>query len=95
MINSNQRAYLKKLAHGTKPVLNIGKDGVKNETIIALDQALNSRELIKIKILNNNLDDRDQLIDTLLVNLNADFVQYIGNILTIYRPAKEATIVLP
>ena len=66
MINPKQRAFLKSLAHNMEPVMNIGKYGVNDETIRQLDLALEKRELIKIKILNNNLDDNKEIVDLVL-----------------------------
>lgn len=94
MITPKERAKLKKLAHHEKATLNIGKDGISEGTIEALDELLEARELVKVKILNNNFDDRQELIDELMKNLGANFVQHIGNILTLYRPAKDPKIVL-
>lgn len=47
---------------------------------------------MKIKILNNNLDDRDILIDEILTKLDCEFVRYMGNILTIYRESENKVI---
>ncbi|MDY6065362.1 MAG: ribosome assembly RNA-binding protein YhbY [Finegoldia sp.] len=92
MINSKQRAQLKKISHSYKPIVNIGKGGVSENTIRQIDEALTSRELIKIKVLNNNLDDRDFIIDSILEGTGADFVKYMGSILTIYRPSENKVI---
>ena len=53
------------------------------------DEALSSRELIKIKILNNNLDDQDEILENILTSLNADFVNHLGSIITIYRKSDD------
>ena len=94
MITPKERAKLKKLSHHDKPMLNIGKDGVSSGTLEALDELLEARELVKIKILNNNFDDPEVIKEVLMKELGAGFVQYIGNILTLYRPAKDPKIVL-
>ncbi|MDU5978182.1 MAG: YhbY family RNA-binding protein [Finegoldia magna] len=85
MITPKQRAKLKKISHGYKPLVNIGKGGISENT-------LNKREVMKIKILNNNLDDRDMLIDEILAKLDCEFVRYMGNILTIYRESENKVI---
>lgn len=95
MINTKQRAYLKGLAHKMEPLLLIGKGGVTENTIKQLDDLLNKREIVKIKILNNNLDDKDEIVEMILNNLNAEFVQFIGSKLTIYRASNEPKIELP
>lgn len=94
MITGKQRAYLKQLAHDEKPIINIGKNSISDELINAIDEAIEKRELIKIKILNNNLDDANYIIETILEKLNAEFVSHIGNIFTIYRQSKEKKIII-
>ena len=89
MINQKQRAFLKSLAHSMEPIMNIGKYGVNDETIRQLDLALEKRELIKIKILNNNLDDNKEIVDLVLQKTRAEFVQYIGNKFVIYRRKRK------
>ncbi|MDD7306342.1 MAG: ribosome assembly RNA-binding protein YhbY [Peptoniphilaceae bacterium] len=94
MLTGKDRAKLKKIAHKENPIFNIGKNSVTDELVGAIEEALEKKELIKIKILNNNLDDPDYIIETLLEKLNAEFVSHIGNIITIYRQSKEKKIVL-
>ncbi len=95
MINPKQRSYLKSLAHSMEPLLIIGKGGVSDNTIVQLDELLNKRELVKIKILDNNMDSRDEMVETILDRLGCDFVQFIGSKLTIYRQSEEKKIDLP
>lgn len=89
MINAKERAKLKSLSHDYKPVINIGKNSITDEVIKAIDEALSSRELIKIKILNNNLDDQNEILENILNSLNADFVNHLGSIITIYRKSDD------
>lgn len=89
MITSKQRAYLKSLANEIKPIINIGKNSISKDLIKTVDEALEKRELIKIKILNNNLDDEKYIIDEITNNTNSEFVSHIGNIITIYRQSKN------
>ena len=88
MINPKQRAFLKSLSHSMEPIMNIGKYGVNDETIRQLDLALEKRELIKIKILNNNLDDNKETVDLVLQKTRAEFVQHIGTNL-VFTEEKE------
>lgn len=89
MISGKQRSYLKSLAHDLKPIINIGKNSLTDEVIEAIDEALEKRELIKIKILNNNLDDNDEIVDEVIERLDCEFVSRLGNIFTIYRESKK------
>lgn len=85
MLTGKQRAMLKQEAHDFKPVINIGKFSITDQLLEAIDEALEARELIKVKILNNNLDDADYIIDTIVQKLDCEFVSHIGSIFTIYR----------
>ena len=56
-MTSKQRAYLKSLAMKMDPVLQLGKGSVTPENTASVDEALAARELIKISVLQNCLDD--------------------------------------
>ena len=56
-MTSKQRAYLKSLAMKMEPILQLGKGGVTPENTASVDEALAARELIKINVLQNCLDD--------------------------------------
>lgn len=85
MLTGKQRAMLKQEAYDFKPIINIGKFSITDQLLEAIDEALEARELIKVKILNNNLDDADYIIDTIVQKLDCEFVSHIGSIFTIYR----------
>ncbi|MDO5724870.1 MAG: ribosome assembly RNA-binding protein YhbY [Tissierellia bacterium] len=87
MISGKQRSYLKKLAHNMSPKLNIGKNGISDSLIDAIDELLEARELVKINILKNNSDEADKLIEEILDKTGSVFVQFIGGKLVIYRPS--------
>lgn len=66
MLNSKQRKYLKSLANTMDPKIIIGKNGISDNLITQINDTLTASELVKIKILNNNLDDHDQIINDIL-----------------------------
>lgn len=89
MLNKVQKKYLIKLSHDIKPIFQIGKNGLSKDMILGIEDALEHRELIKISILNNNQDDRKELIFDLLRLTNASLVQVIGNVVIIYKKSKD------
>lgn len=89
MLTGKQRAMLKAESHDYKPVVNIGKFSLTDDVINAVEEALEARELIKIKILNNNMDDPNEILQELLEKLGAEFVNHVGNIFTIYRKNED------
>ena len=59
-MTSKQRAYLKGLAMTMEPILQVGKSSITPEHTAAVAEALEARELIKINVLQNCLDERSQ-----------------------------------
>jgi RNA-binding protein len=95
-MNGKQRTYLKKLAHDLQPLFQIGKNGITENFIEQMNQALEARELVKCKVLNNSLLDAKETANELARVTNAEFVQAIGNKFTLYRESKDnKKIVLP
>ncbi len=98
MMTSKQRSYLKGLAMKTDPVLQIGKSSLTPEITEAVREALDARELIKIHILKNCVDDGNAMAAMLAERTRSEVVQVIGRMIVLYKPAKEEKdrkIVLP
>lgn len=96
MITSKQRAYLRGLANEIKPIFQIGKGGINDNLISQLSDALEARELIKIHILKNSLEDAKASANELSNILGAEPVQAIGNNFVLYRESKDnKKIILP
>ncbi|MDY3118554.1 MAG: ribosome assembly RNA-binding protein YhbY [Peptoniphilus sp.] len=89
MITGKQRAQLKRLSHGMKPLMQIGKNGITPGVIEQIDQLLNDHELVKIALLQNTAVDLKEAAETLTEALHAEFVQGIGSKLTLYRPRED------
>lgn len=97
MITSKQRAYLKGLAMTMDPILQLGKGGLTPENTASVDEALAARELIKINVLQNCLEDSRQMAETLAERTRSQVVQVIGRKIVLYRKGKDdkKKIVLP
>ena len=97
MITSKQRAYLKGLAMTMDPILQLGKGGLPPENTSSVDEALAARELIKINVLQNCLEDSRQMAETLAERTRSQVVQVIGRKIVLYREGKDdkKKIVLP
>ncbi|CVI69878.1 RNA-binding protein YhbY [Clostridiales bacterium CHKCI001] len=97
-MTSKQRAYLKGLAMTMDPVFQIGKSSLTPENTAAIDEALEARELIKITVLKNCLDDGRAIAEVLAERTRSEVVQVIGKKIVLYRPAKKKEkrkIILP
>ncbi|HLU25054.1 MAG TPA: ribosome assembly RNA-binding protein YhbY [Longimicrobiales bacterium] len=97
MLTSRQRAHLKRLAHPLKPILQIGKEGASPEAIKAVEDALNTRELLKFKVLEAAPQSARETGEAVAAGIpNAEVVQVIGRTVILYRPHPEnPTIRLP
>lgn len=77
-MTSKQRAYLKGLAMTIDPIFQIGKASVTPELTTAVAEALEARELIKLSILKNCMDDGNEIASVLAERTQSQVVQVIG-----------------
>ena len=95
-LTGKQRRYLRSLGHNLSPVGHLGKDGVSESVVAAVDQALETHELIKVKIGQNALLERDEVGDLLAQSTNSEVAQVLGNTVLLYRcHPKEPKLHLP
>ena len=95
-MTSKQRSYLKGLAMNLEPVFQIGKSSVTPENVEAISEVFNTRELVKISILKNCLDDPKGVANTVAERTRSQVVQVIGKKIVLYKPFKEnPKIILP
>ncbi len=95
-MTSKQRAFLRSLAMKIDPVLNIGKGGYSPEIVDELDRLLEKRELVKVQLLQNCLEDIKEMASVLSDRTHSEVVQVIGRRIIFYRESKEnKEIVLP
>ncbi|MDF2685189.1 MAG: CRS1/YhbY domain protein [Clostridia bacterium] len=96
MITTKQRAYLRGLANKIDTIIQIGKSGIIDNIEKLTDEALEARELIKIKCLENSLLSPRTAAQELAEVCHAEIVQVIGSRIVLYRSAKkDPKIVLP
>ena len=88
-MTSKQRAYLRALSNQISPIFQVGKNGLNDNLIKQIDDALEARELIKFKILETAPEDNYSLAQTIANSTNSNLVQILGNIATLYRKKKK------
>lgn len=88
-LTSKQRAYLKGLAMKIDPIFQIGKSSVSPELTKSIGDALEARELIKISVLKNCLDDPREIATVLSERTKSTVVQIIGKKIVLYRESKD------
>ncbi len=85
-LTSKQRAQLRGLANSIDTILHIGKDGLGDNLIAQADTALEARELVKGKVLENSLLSAREGAEALAKATRAEVVQVIGTKFVLYRP---------
>ncbi|SCH35405.1 MULTISPECIES: YhbY family RNA-binding protein [unclassified Romboutsia] len=94
MLKGKQRAYLRSIANTLKPITQIGKEGVTESFLDQLDAMLDSREIVKVTILETAGLDAKETANAICNALRAEFVQAIGFKFTIYRRNNEEPKIL-
>lgn len=98
-LTSKQRAYLRGLANTLEPIVIIGKDGIGDNLIKQANDALEARELIKCRVLENSMLTAREACDELSALTRSEQVQVIGTKFILYRPThkkdKKDKIILP
>jgi len=88
MLTSKQRSFLRSKANHLQPLCQIGKNGLTESVIAQIDEALEARELIKVSILQNCDEDKNE-IAAQLEQEGFNIVQVIGNIIILYKESLE------
>ena len=88
-LTSKQRAYLGSLANTIDPIFQIGKSSLTPEIISAIDDAIEKRELIKVAVLKNCIDDPKEIAQLVAERTRSEVVQVIGKKFVLFKQAKE------
>jgi len=89
MLTGKQKRFLRAEANQLKPIFQVGKVGVNENMIVQIDEALEKRELIKVSILQNCLEDKETVASQLGEGTDAEIVQIIGNNIVLYKESQE------
>lgn len=92
-MTSKQRAYLKSLANTIDPVFQIGKSGLSPEVSEAVSEAFHNRELIKISVLKNCLEDPREIAEAIAGRTKSQVVQVIGKKIVLYKENKDNKVI--
>ena len=93
-ITADQRRALRARAHALNPVVAISQNGLTEAVLQEIARSLESHELIKIRVFNDDREVREQFFNTICEQLGAAPVQHIGKLLVIWRPASDSKQVL-
>jgi RNA-binding protein len=94
-LNGKQRRHLRALAHDLKPVVQVGVQGLNPGVVSAVDEALTTHELIKVRV-GGEGGEPDAVGAELATQTRAHLAQVIGRIAVLYRRRKnKPTLLLP
>ena len=94
-LSNNQKKYLRGIAHGLNPMIMIGANGITENLMTELESTLEHHELLKIKIANDDREERKAFIQQIVDETGSLLVQTIGKICVIYRQNEETELPLP
>lgn len=94
-LNNKQKQYLKGLAHGLKPIIQLGANGLTEGVLLEISNALAHHELIKVKVPTDDREEKSVIMDAIAGETKAHKVQTIGHIVVLYKAAAEPKISLP
>lgn len=97
-MTSKQRAYLMGLASTMHPIFQVGKSSLTPELTSAIDEALEARELLKINVLKNCMDDPKEIASIISERTRSSVIQVIGKKIILYRETSNKNkkkIILP
>ncbi|AME09941.1 MULTISPECIES: ribosome assembly RNA-binding protein YhbY [Gemella] len=89
MLKGKQKRQLRALAHHLTPIFQIGKSGVTSDMVKGVRDALERRELIKVSILQNCDEDKNELATLLAERTTSELVQLIGNTIVLYKQSSK------
>ncbi|WP_010251664.1 ribosome assembly RNA-binding protein YhbY [Acetivibrio cellulolyticus] len=96
MLTGKQRSYLRSLANNIDPIFQVGKGGINDNMVKQFNDALEARELIKVSVLKNSVDDTREVCNEAANLTDSEVVQVIGNKFVLYKESKEnKVLVLP
>ena len=85
MITSKQRAYLRGLGQSCPAIMQIGKGGITENLIKTVSDALEARELVKLTVLENSMENPKDVANELAASVGADVVGVVGRKIILYR----------
>lgn len=84
-LSSKNIKQLKKASHHLNPIFQVGKNGVTDNFIEQINDVLEKRELLKISVLQNCLEDKEDIAEAVSEATDSNVVSIIGNTIILYR----------
>lgn len=84
-LNKQQQKYLRKEGMELSPIFQIGKNGLSEEQIKSISEALETRELIKISLLQNTDETPKEVAEVIAEQTQANVIQVIGKTVVLFK----------
>jgi len=84
-LTGKQLRHLRGLGHHLKPLVMLGRDGITDNVIKAADAVLKAHELVKIKIGNGCLLERQEAADAIAAGTGSEVIQLLGKTFLVFR----------
>lgn len=88
-LNNADKKRFRSIGHGLHPIVTIAEKGLSETVRGEIDRALSQHELIKVKVVGADREQKAELVKTLQKDFSAESVQQIGHVVLLYRAAKE------
>lgn len=93
MLTGKQRSYLRSLANEVPALFQIGKNGIDKNVIQQFRDALEAKELVKVRVLKNSLYTAREACEEIAQAINAEIVSVIGNKFVLYKESKAKKMI--
>lgn len=88
-LTQSQKRYLRGLGHDLHPLVRTGSAGLTDAVLAELERALADHELVKIRLLADDRDQRSRYLEEVLRTTGAELVQRVGHVVLLYRANPE------
>lgn len=90
-VSPAQRRELRAQAHHIDPVVMVGESGLTRGVLAEIGRALDSHELIKVRVFGDDREERSRIMERICSILGCAPVQMIGKLLVLWRPSADKT----
>ena len=91
-LTGKQKSFLRSMGMTIDPVVSIGKEGLTPAVVASARDVMKKRELIKVRVLQNCMEEPKTVIETLAERADANLVQVIGRKFSLYRESSRKDI---
>jgi len=84
-LSNQQIRHLRGLAHSLKVIVSLGAKGLTDSVLDEIDNALSRHELLKIRVNVGDREERDAIIEQIIERTDAELIQRIGHVATLFR----------